>query len=143
MSQLPFTRRELTNAWRQLREASISSPRKNAHRLLLFYSIECGLKAAWLKRQSRTLFESHDISKTGHNLNQMLKDMSSNTTLPPNLNMNPAINQSNMPVPRNGVIDVLHQVWRYGGTLVAPPIDDTGMEAELEKIHHWITKELT
>ncbi|MCX8517959.1 MAG: hypothetical protein ORN29_07855 [Rhodoferax sp.] len=143
MSQLPFTQRELTKAWRQLRDASFSSTRNNAHRLLLFYSIECGLKAVWLKRQSKTLFESHDILKTGHNLKQILKGMSVSTSLPVNLNMASVTNQKNMSIPRQGAIDVLHQIWRYGGTLVAPPIDDTGMENELEKICQWIAKELT
>lgn len=143
MSQLPFTLRELKNAWRQLRGASICNPRNNAHRLLLFYSIECGLKAAWLKNEGKNVLDSQDISRTGHNLNKILKDLRVPQPLPANLCMS-AINHGNRnPVLRKGAIEALHQVWRYGGALVSPPIDDAGMEVFLENIHKWIDKELT
>lgn len=143
MSQLPFTQRELKNAWRQLRQVSISTPRSNAHRLLLFYSIECGLKAAWLKNKGKNLFESEDISQTGHNLNQLLKDLRIKQTLPIGLSMGPVQDHRRNPIPRNGDIDVLHQVWRYGGALMNPPVSDSEMEQSLEKIQAWIEKELT
>ena len=64
---IPFTDRELTRAWRDLSSVVNSQPigiRQNPHRLLLFYAVECGLKAIWLKRQGRTLFDGADIKQT-------------------------------------------------------------------------------
>ena len=66
MSALPFSDRELTRAWRELSAVATptNSVRQNPHRLLLFYAVECGLKAIWLKRQGRTLFDGADIKQT-------------------------------------------------------------------------------
>ena len=46
-----FTDREMENAWRENRLASCHQPRSNGHRLLLFYAVECGLKAILMRRQ--------------------------------------------------------------------------------------------
>jgi len=35
----------MRNAWRQNTAASQAEPRTNVHRSLLFYAVECGLKA--------------------------------------------------------------------------------------------------
>ena len=70
MSTIPFTDRELKRAWRELSVAAITSNnlRTNPQRLLLFYAVECGLKAAWLKRKRKTLFDDADIDEIGHDL---------------------------------------------------------------------------
>jgi len=95
MSAVPFTDRELVRAWRELSVVAmpaLGSSRKNPHRLLLFYAVECGLKAVWLKRQNRALFDREDIDRTGHNLRQLLKELKvgSNLALPENLRL-PAV----------------------------------------------------
>ena len=75
MAQIPFTLRELKKSWANLNAASQQLPRGNAHRLLLVYAVECGLKAMWLKQENRTLFSSDDIARTGHDLNDVIKQL--------------------------------------------------------------------
>ncbi len=143
MSQQIFTLQELKRAWRGLRAASIQIHRQNAHRLLLVYSIECGLKAVWLKNECRTLFASVDIRKTGHDLNEVMKNLRFSHRLPEPLSMSDVKDERKTLMTRRNIrIGDLHQVWRYGGALIDPPADDTSIEASLEKIHNWIEKEL-
>ena len=51
---LPFTRREIEKAWRQNLKVSEVENRENPQRLLLFYAVECGLKAVIMKRENLT-----------------------------------------------------------------------------------------
>lgn len=144
MAQIPFTLRELQRAWKTLRSASNHSPRTNAHRLLLVYSIECGLKAVWLKRESRTLFVSSDILRTGHDLNDILKQLRMGAVLPLSFDLKEAKDERNKSVARRHCrIDALHQSWRYGGELTSPPVDDAAMEEKLEALQRLIEKELS
>lgn len=146
MSAVPFTDRELKRAWREL--SIVATPvtgntRKNPHRLLLFYAVECGLKAVWLKRQNRKLFDRNDIDKTGHNLRQILKELRVGTTLslPENLQLATVTSNENGPqLPRNGDISILHQAWRYGGECITPT--DNDCESQLEQVLRWIQGEL-
>lgn len=144
MSAIPFTDRELKRAWRDL--SALAGPiagytRKNPHRLLLFYAVECGLKAVWLRRQNRSLFDLADIDKTGHNLRQVLKELrvGSQLSLPENLQLMPITRDENQ-IARNGDITILHQAWRYGGECTAPT--DQDCEVQLQKILYWIQGEL-
>ncbi|MBK7657041.1 MAG: hypothetical protein IPJ18_20515 [Betaproteobacteria bacterium] len=51
-------------------------PRGNAHRLLLLYAIECGLKALWILNENRTLYNGKDVygnpigGANGHDLSE-------------------------------------------------------------------------
>lgn len=142
MSAIPFSDRELTRAWREL--SDISTPvgdRKNSHRLLLFYAVECGLKAVLLKRKNRTLFDQSDIESSGHDLRKILKDLGIGCqfSLPENLQLE-AAKQHGRSLPRNGTISILHQAWRYGGKCVAP--SDAECETKLQTILGWVKKEL-
>jgi hypothetical protein len=144
MAQIPFTDRELRRALRDL--SVVATPtegvtRKNPHRLLLFYAVECGLKAVWLKRQRRNLFERDDIEKTGHDLRQVLKDLKvgAGLSLPENLKLQP-VNQNGVEQPRNGDISILHQAWRYGGECKVPT--DQDCEQQLQQVLNWIQGEL-
>ena len=144
MSAIPFTDRELKRAWRELMDIATpvaGSIRKNPHRLLLFYAVECGLKAVWLKRQSRSLFDRADIDRTGHDLRQLLKDLKvgSGLSLPENLQLH-YVTQNNTQIPRNGDISILHQAWRYGGECAAPT--DQDCEHQLQQVSNWIRGEL-
>jgi len=117
------------------------SIRQNPHRLLLFYAVECGLKAVWLKRQRRTLFEGADISRTGHNLRQVLKDLNvgAGLSLPETFRL-PTATQGQAQFPRNGKFGDLHQAWRYGGKCEAPT--DHDCELQLQRVLNWIQGEL-
>lgn len=144
MSALLFTDRELTKAWRELSAVAaqaVVGNRQNPHRLLLFYAVECGLKAAWLKRQGRTLFEGDDIKRTGHNLRQILKDLNvgANLSLSESLRL-PEVTRGQTKLPRNGKFSDLHQVWRYGGQCLHPT--DMACEQQLEQVLDWIKGEL-
>ena len=137
MSAMPFTDRELRRAWRELSAVAMppaDSVRLNPHRLLLFYAVECGLKAVWLKHQGRTLFDAGDIEKTGHNLRHALKELNvgAGLSLPEAL-------QLEKPV-RHGRLGDLHQVWRYGGQCKSPT--DHDCEQQLQKVLEWIQGEL-
>jgi hypothetical protein len=144
MSVIQFSDRELRNAWREL--SAIATPaaastRKNPHRLLLFYAVECGLKSVWLKRQARSLFDREDIEKTGHNLRELLKELKvgANLSLPENLQLKPLM-RNGTEEPRNGDISILHQAWRYGGNCTVPT--DNACEYQLEQVLAWIKGEL-
>ncbi len=113
----------------------------NPHRLMLYYAVECGLKAVWLKRQNRNLFNRVDIGSTGHNLRQVLKDLKvgAELSLPAYLQLDP-VTQNNSPVSRNGDISILHQAWRYGGKCITPT--DDKCEQQLRQVLNWIQGEL-
>jgi hypothetical protein len=138
---LPFTDRELRRAWRNLCHTANAKPRDNTHRLLLFYAVECGLKAVWLKQKGKTLFDKDAISLFGHDLNGVIKDLMLGHTLellPASVQLQ-SVNQPQK-IPRAGGLDAIHTVWRYGGQLTIPT--DQEMEARLENMAQWIAKEL-
>lgn len=144
MSAIPFTDRELTRAWRELSMVALSpaiGDRQNPHRLLLFYAVECGLKAVWLKRQSRTLFDGADIHRMGHDLQQVLKDLKigSALSLPEAFQLS-AVSLGTASLPRKGKFGDVHQAWRYGGRCHAPT--DQDCEQQLLKVLTWIQGEL-
>lgn len=142
---IPFTDRELTRAWRQLRQTSLplaNQGRNNAHRLLLFYAVECGLKAVWLKRKNQTLFTKEDIQQTGHDLSRTLDQLKAGKglSLPQHVQLPTVKDTHNQTIPRNGGADILHQAWRYGGMCQLP--NDTACEQQLEQVLEWINGEL-
>lgn len=144
MSAIPFTDRELIRAWRDLSSIVNSSNgigRTNPQRLLLFYAVECGLKAVWLKRKSRTLFDKAEIDDIGHDLRGLMTKLNIGNalSLPSRLSLKPVRKIPN-PIQRNGSIEILHQVWRYGGTCLSPTDDDC--ETKLMSVLQWIEGEL-
>ncbi len=143
MAKIPFTLQELKRAWSELQAASDQHPRGNVHRLLLVYAIECGLKAAWLKRENRTLFEVSDIDRTGHDLSEIIKELRLGAALSPSFHLSDVLDRRRNVISRkSNRVDTLHQAWRYGGKLEAPPLDDVAMETQLELVRRLIEKEL-
>jgi hypothetical protein len=139
-----FTDRELKRAWRQLKKTSMphrDGERENTHRLLLFYAVECGLKAVWLKRNCRTLFTAEDVKQTGHDLAKMLTRLRAghHLRLPGNIQLAPVKADGNEEQ-RNCNMESLHQVWRYGGGSLNPT--DQQCEVQLEQVLNWINGEL-
>lgn len=144
MSAIPFTDRELTRAWREL--SLVATPpmggsRQNPHRLLLFYAVECGLKAVWLKRQRRSIFAGGDIQRMGHDLQQVLKDLKvgADLSLPESFRLSVAGNGTTS-IPRGGKFGDVHQAWRYGGKCEVPTDKDS--EQQLLNVLKWIQGEL-
>ena len=139
----PITNRELERAWRELRRSSQVESRCNSHRLLMVYAVECGLKAVWLRRQCRNLFEGQDIDRFGHDLNEILRELRPGRQFElPGLVQLAPIDAGRPPRvrSRSGGLDALHQAWRYGAPLIEP--SDEAMEQSLERVAQWIAKEL-
>ncbi|MFT4924100.1 MAG: hypothetical protein ACI8WB_000178 [Phenylobacterium sp.] len=142
---IPFTRRELERAWRISRDAAKISPRTNAHRLLLFYAVECGLKAAYIKRNNVNLLD-HSIAKVlKHDLNGVMDklNVSGDLRIPQDLSLHPCSDQTTnaAKIQRQFNCSELNQTWRYGGKL-NPPNDDEKIEKQLEMVAEWIDGEL-
>ena len=79
---IPFTDREIQRAWRTNLEASNVKPRNNAHRLLLFYVVECGLKAIIMKRQGKDRTDlCPNLAESRHNINKLLDCLSAGNSL--------------------------------------------------------------
>lgn len=139
---IPVTKRELERAWRALRQAADVMPRQAPHRLLVFYAVECGLKAVWLREQSKDLLDGADIDHLGHDLNQLFKELhvgSALAVLPTSVTLKPLGRPPRVRV-RNGGVDALHQAWRYGMELQSP--DESSVEQQLDRLNQWIAKEL-
>ena len=143
MSALPFTDRELRKAWRELKFASqtSSSVRKNPQRLLLFYAVECGLKAVWLKANNKNVLDATSIDTFKHDLSEIMRalGLGKQYFLPSDIYLNSCTIEKK-DYPRNGKIDALHQAWRYGGSCTKPT--DQQCEEKLQQIVQWIEKEL-
>lgn len=136
---LPFTDREMQRAWRENMSASDKIPRSNAHRLLLFYAVECGLKAVLMKRQGLGRTDAcPDIYEAKHNLNKLLDFLHAgvNLKLPSQIVMNDSRNRES----RVSDPGQINQMWRYGGKSVQPTDDE--LEKKLSAISEWIRREL-
>jgi hypothetical protein len=152
MAQMIFTDREMQRAWRINFQASRHLSRSNAHRLLLFYSIECGLKAVLMKRQSASCTSFCDeIAEAQHNINKLLDYLSAapSLKLSASLQMEPIQIKGNK-IERKLDAGKINQAWRYGGCLIdtvsscsAPStIEDDKVEKQLMRISEWIRQEL-
>lgn len=143
MAKIPFTYRELRKSWQESIQFSIAEPRKNPHRLLLFYAVECGLKAVYLKQQSKDVIDSSIAGVFLHDINKMCLTMrmGQEYQLPSNLKLG-SYKINNQPIPRGCGPGELNQVWRYGGSLEGDS-DNLILEKSLAKINDWVTKELS
>lgn len=143
MAKIPFTNRELVRAWRNSLDVSKSEQRSNPHRLLLFYAIECGLKAAYLKQINKTVIDSDIAQQFSHDINKLCEKLSINSSfmLPQSLRMKDCKVDSK-DVTRTCSPAEINQIWRYGGTLDGVE-NDIFLEGKLEKLNEIIEKELT
>jgi hypothetical protein len=139
---IPFTRRELANAWRVAIAAAEGIRRSNAHRLLLFYAAECGLKAVYLRRVNKDVLEAQIAEDLKHDVNRMLTLVRAGRDLflPDSYRLAAVRGSDGNSVPRNFGCSSLNQAWRYGGVLVQPT--DSDVESKLQEINLWIAKEI-
>ncbi|MGC0849531.1 hypothetical protein [Pantoea agglomerans] len=142
MAKIPFTDRELTRAWRSAFDVSKVDLRANPHRLLLFYAIECGLKAAYLKKHSKTIIDAAIAEEFSHDINELCSKLTirSELMLPNSLRMKHC-NIENKQTQRTLEPSDLNQVWRYGGALIGD-MNDSVLENKLEQLNEFIKKEL-
>lgn len=148
-----FSDREMKNAWKHNFEAykKLQPSYTNAHRLLLFYSTECGLKATLMKRESaKTTKDCASLialikgsRNDGHDINKLLDALRAGH----NLKIPSAINMISDRRVGSGEIN---QMWRYGGKVAniknqnGGLVDSTDEDLEkcLLKISEWIKQEL-
>jgi hypothetical protein len=141
---IPFTDREIEKAWRENKSASEETPRSNAHRLLLFYAVECGLKAVLMRRQSKNRSDlCTDISECQHDVNKLLDCLyaGEKLKLPAQLSMQP-IKGKKSNDERKFTPGDINQMWRYGGCCATGSVTDQNLEKKLLEIVNWIDGEL-
>jgi hypothetical protein len=146
MAAVTFTDREMTRAWRENLKASSHTSRTNAHRLLLFYAVECGLKAVLMKRQSVTC-TNHcmGINEAQHNINKLLDDLMAGKSLklPTQFNMTPINEKNGVKQERSLSPGQINQLLRYGGKIEQPiNFKEKDLENRLIEITKWIEGEL-
>ena len=144
-----FSDREMQRAWKNNFQAykTVQTPCTNAHRLLLFYAIECGLKAVLMQKRpanSTSAFAAtEDKYFFKHNLNTLLDKLSAgySLNLPCKIKM----------VPNEDVgVGEINQMWRYGGEMANMKNQngnllgstDEDLEKCLLRISEWIKQEL-
>ncbi len=141
MSAMEITSREMRKGYETSQQAGSVDTPNNAHRLLKFYAVECGLKCVWMKRNSRHIFDKEAINNKGHDLRPLMKELyiAANLYLPSNIKYD-SIKKNGKDLQRQGSIELLHQGWRYGAKLESH--NDSDLEQKLDKIISWIEKEL-
>lgn len=151
MSKIVFTYRELERAWKNNYSAyeNLKNIKKNTktntHRLMLFYAIECGLKAFFMKREKKQVTDL-TITELGHNINKMLDKVKAGKSLklPSQIRLKPLRNDEQ----RICDVENINQIWRYGHLFPSSKNDnfsenDQTIENKLLKIYDWIQKELS
>ncbi|MBF0550560.1 MAG: hypothetical protein HQK60_08495 [Deltaproteobacteria bacterium] len=143
---IPFTNRELEKAWRENLSASEQTKRCNAHRLLLFYAVECGLKAVIMKRgcRRRALTDDfQDIKDAQHDINKLLDclNVTIKLRLPHLIPMSDVVGSRNNKEKRELNTGQINQMWRYGGSS-SGTVSDQDLEKQLLQITVWIRTEL-
>jgi hypothetical protein len=140
---LPFTYREIARAWRQNLKVANVENRENPHRLLLFYAVECGLKAVIMKREGLSRTDRNpNISQLGHDINRLLGYLKvKRLCLTDSVKMKPIFANKKHYENRPVKPQEFNQMWRYGGEAEGIP-SNADIENQLLKIVTWIEKEL-
>jgi len=143
---VPFTNRELERAWRENLSASVQPTRSNPHRLLLFYAVECGLKAVIMKKNGKRCTRTdyfNEITDAKHNINKLLDILciGERLRLPRQIQMCDAYDCKNNTEKRELNTGQINQMWRYGGRSFGS-LTDHELEKKLQNISDWIKREL-
>lgn len=139
---ITFTFRELKSAWRQAGAAFETADSKtNAHRLLLFYAVETGLKAVYLHKNAKS-DTFGEFSHIKHDLNKLMDTLSVGRELKLKTNICLDLDEDGQPTgQRNASCADLNQIWRYGAQAKIPT--DLELESQLLAIQEWLRGELT
>jgi hypothetical protein len=138
MAVLDFNDKELKRAWRNnLAASSVENNKTNAHRLLLFYAVECGLKAMILKKENKSrtdlLPQDKQLKKYSHDINKLLQELNLSSRY--HLKDTKMKQFKNSDTPRPVSVGDFNQMWRYGGNS-----DNTIFNDNIEKQLHDIIK---
>jgi hypothetical protein len=143
MGVIAFTDREMRRAWRENKFASSkTSQTTNSHRLLLFYAVECGLKAVLMQREGvNCTNQCPKILEAQHDLNKLLDFLSAGQLLRlPNQFKMPPISINGKNIERKINSGTINQMWRYGGK--GEGLADQDLESRLIKIVNWIEQQI-
>lgn len=129
---LDTTRRELDRAYAANLKAFGSSSGSPAS-LLLFYGLECGLKALIMKERGADITSALTlIAQIGHDLRECLKALGAPATLKLS---STKTRQRKVQTVSN---PMLHQAFRYGVELE----NNAEIIAELKKVHEWLKQRM-
>lgn len=138
---IKVTRKEFEKGWTRARtvysEIAPGAQTNNAHRLLLFYAVENGLKAL-IMRLERIRDGDADFEREQHNLNRLLDRANANSKL--RVARNVTIRNQVASMPRNCSTGEINQMWRYGCLAERP--SDVDIELTLKSVAQWIEEQL-
>ncbi|MCI8514685.1 MAG: hypothetical protein HFI93_08720 [Lachnospiraceae bacterium] len=139
--KINITRREFQDSYRRhyklYRETTGS---EKSRRLLLFYSVECGLKSLLMKDLGKNTYEEfvkccgkEKRELTGHNISEMMKE----------LNPQREYCLKNITLKRGGSVPPkqFNELWRYGAASADGEAEEKA-EKTLVKIAEWIRTKL-
>lgn len=139
--RINITRREFQESYRRhYRMYKEATGNDKARRLILFYSVECGLKSLLMKDLGNNTYEefvqccgSEKKELIGHNINAMLKI----------INPQNSYCLKRIPLKRGGYAppEKFNELWRYGAAL-ADGNEEEKAEKTLTKIAEWIHTKL-
>lgn len=140
MNRIDVTRREFQDSYRRhYKMYRETTGNEKSRKLILFYSVECGLKSLLMKELGKNTYYEFteccgDVKNlTGHNISAMLKRLN-----PQNSYCLKSITLKNG---RRIPPEQFNEVWRYGATLADGKEEDKA-EKTLEKIAEWIHTKL-
>jgi hypothetical protein len=120
------------------RHSAVDPLQQQSEGLLLFYAVECGLKAAWLKRNrllSTSQLSSSFAGSSGHDLILWAKILRLPATLA-SANVRFRLKKGGGPLDTGAA----HQAWRYGVEIFAA--DETALINWLQALCQWAKGEL-
>lgn len=137
--KLNVTRKEFQDSYRRhykLYQSTHVSDK--TRRLVLFYSVECGLKSLLMKEKGKNTYEEFescsDRSLIGHDIKAMLKEVNPRNEF---VLKNISLDKGGGSVPPKK----FNELWRYGAT-VADVEEEEKAEKILVKIAEWIQSRL-
>jgi hypothetical protein len=130
---------EFEKGWSRARSvySAAAGQANNAHRLLLFYAVENGLKAFIMKAE-RLSDGSEGFDVEVHDVNKLLARAGAQKSLllPTNVRIKGSYGGS----ARNCATGQINQMWRYG--CVAENPTDAELELGLQKVATWIEENI-
>ncbi|MDH2231313.1 hypothetical protein N5K37_15535 [Delftia tsuruhatensis] len=138
---IQVTRKEFEKGWARARSvyqvSGVDGITNNAHRLMLFYAVENGLKALIMKIE-RIRDGNADFGDELHNINKLLDRAGAIKSL--RIMDNIRIKNASGNTQRGCGVGDINQMWRYG--CVASQPSDSEIEGDLKTVAIWIEEQL-
>lgn len=137
MAMLRVSRKEFQKGWSRALQVvrNADGQLTNAHRLLLFYAVENGLKAIVMATEKIRDGEASFVAES-HDLNALLDRLRVKRSLDLHLESTIMLVTRQGEQQRNIHASALNQVWRYGCAASKP--SDSELEQKLNRLVDWI-----